>query len=166
MPTPTQHAQEQLSRAYIRAVAAEARVEYQWKNDPDYGIDGAFRLLSTNPAGNLFPNTVPAEFQLKASTKAISSGNKILYDLDVATYNNLLAYHANVGGIFLLLYVMPAQPNWVTWTASDLVLRTCCYYWIPSGSPSNNSRTKRIKIPTAQTVSPSSLPRLIRTVTP
>ena len=167
MATPTEHAQEQLSRAYIRAIAAEARVKYQWKNDPDYGIDGEFQQMAKNAAGNLFANGYPLEFQLKASTNCIPKGNKVAYDLDVKTYNNLLLYSRQISGVCLLVYDMPdAEGDWMDCSPRQLVLRSCCYYWIPSGTPSNNSSTQRIKINKADTLTPHSLRRLFQQLVP
>lgn len=166
MATPTEHAQEQLSRAYVRAVAAEARVKYEWK-DEDYGIDGEFRLVAGNPGGGIFPNDHPVEFQLKASKNCRDQGSEVAYDLDVETYNNLLEYKNTVGCICLLVYDMPDDDTaWLNCTANELILRTCCYYWIPTGTPSNNSETKRIKMAKDDTLTPSSLPNLVTRLSP
>lgn len=167
MATPTEHAQEQLSRAYVRAVAAESRVKYQWKDDPDYGIDGEFQLIGENPGGGLFPNGPPVDFQLKASTNCHEQEDEVAYDLDVEAYNNLLEYEKIVGGVCLLVYDMPDDEEmWLNCTAEELMLRTCCYYWIPSGTPSNNSHTKRIKVASDDTLTPSSLPSLVQQLAP
>lgn len=166
MATPTEHAQEQLSRAYVRAVAAKARVKYEW-NDEDYGIDGEFQLIGENPGGGVFPNGRPVEFQLKASTNCHDQGQEVAYDLDVEVYNNLLEYEDIVGCVCLLVYDMPDDETaWLDCTADELILRTCCYYWIPSGTPSNNSQTKRIKMATDDTLTPASLPSLVQHLTP
>lgn len=167
MATPTEHAQEQLSRAYVRAIAAEAQVEYQWNEAPEYGIDGQFRRITENPGGRKFPSGPPVEFQLKASTNCRYQGNEVAFDLDVETYNNLLEYQDTAGCVFLIVYDMPNDDTmWLDCTTDELILRTCCYYWIPGGTPSNNSQTKRIKMANDDTLTPSSLPTLVQRLAP
>jgi hypothetical protein len=163
---PNQHVQEHLSRAYVHALATEARVAYRWKADPDYGIDGELQLIAKNSAGKIFSNGRPLEFQLKASTNCVVQEGKIAYDLDVQSYNSLVKYEEEVGAVCLLLYSMPDDmDHWVSVGPDQLILRTRCYYWIPHGDESSNANTKRIHISDSNVLMPAALQNLIRQLT-
>lgn len=167
MSIPNQHAQEQLSRAYLQAVAAEARVEFQWSTETEYGIDGDFKRLVRNPRGKLCVTGYPLNFQLKSSINCNLQNGKVKYDLDVDTYNHLISYYEETKTICLIVYDMPNLPSkWVDCSHSELILRSRCYYWTPSGKTSNNLNTKRIKIDKGNTLTPRSLPDLIKRMTP
>jgi hypothetical protein len=167
MPTPVQHSQENLSQAYVQAVASGSGVICDWTNEDDYGIDGSFRLLGRKSGGGFFPNGSPLEFQLKASKNCARQNGRVSYDLDADTYNFLLEYKEDGGNICLLVYDMPDnEADWLDCNPSELILRTRCYYWIPSGEISENTSTQRVSFPATNTVMPGTLEGLVEKHTP
>jgi len=169
MPVPTQHSQENLSQAYLQAVASGSGVICDWTDKDDYGIDGSLRLLGQKPGGGFFPNATPLEFQLKASRNCVEEDGVVSYDLDVDTYNFLQRYSGKGGSICLLVYDMPEdETEWLDCSPSELVLRTRCYYWVPtpSGGASENTSTQRVSFPITNTVTPGSLAGLVEKHTP
>jgi hypothetical protein len=61
----------------------------------------------------------------------------------------------------LVLCCLPRDDSqWLSVCEDDLTLKKCCYYYLIQGSESGNSRSKRIRIPRTQLLTPESLTRL------
>jgi len=141
--------QEQLSRAYIRAVSARAGCVV---NDisPDYGIDLELRYLTSLPDGRLHDLGRCVGIQAKATTRAELVDTFVQYDLEARAYQNLTARCGSPR--ILVLYTMPEDDAaWLEADERQLVLRTGAYWHHLRGSPgTENERTVRIRIPRTQ----------------
>ena len=134
--------QEQLSRAYTRAVIFRAGFRLSNPEVDDHGIDGT--IVDPDRRG---VNRV--DFQLKASTVYQIRNDAIAYDLRVEDYNRLII-EDDVPRI-LILYIMPDDDGrWLIQSEDELCLRTCAYWVSLMGMiRSPNSSTGRVYLPAA-----------------
>ena len=133
--------QEQLSRAYTRAVIFRASLRLSDPVVDDHGIDGT--IVDPDRRG---VNRV--DFQLKASTLYQIGTDTITYDLRVEDYNRLII--ADDVPRVLILFIMPDDAQWLLQSEEELCLRTCAYWVSLMGmAPSPNSSTGRVYLPAA-----------------
>ncbi len=160
---PRSHRQEALSRAYVRAVAAQAGVTcgdvYQ-----DYGIDIFLRYV-TEEQGEYQDTGPQLDLLLTSTTRAEVRADVIVYDLEVRAYN-LLRGTPPERPAFLVLLVLPQdQTLWVNQSAEELVLRRCAYWISLQGSPpTSNEATVRIAIPHANVFSAAAIQEMMTTL--
>lgn len=140
------HRQEALSRAYVRAVAAQAGLGVT-EPESDYGIDMSLRVISLrdNRRRDVGPQI---DLQLKRTTRAFVTTTHLSYDLEVVNYDDL----REVGELAARLLVVLVQPedeaDWLSQSADELVLRHCAYWLSLRGKPATSSRrTVRVKVP-------------------
>ncbi len=160
----SQHVEEDLSRAYIQAVAARAGVVLSINaRSHDYGIDGTFhQVLETN--GRQAEAGFALDFQLKASQNAIVEGDVVKYDLDVKTHNYLIrrSQQKNSTPVILILLVLPADADdWLALSEERMTLRKCCYFTALKDPPTANTSTQRIAMPRTSRLTPTTLQMLL-----
>jgi hypothetical protein len=172
----TQHIQEDLSRAYIQAVSARAGVNLSLGTlAHDYGVDGTFHQVTirayVDKAGEKRQRRLNSgfnlEFQCKASTEWFEEPDAIVYDLEAKTYNDLVQRAAtqNATPLVLILMCLPrAEAEWFLLTENHLFLRKCCYWHRLTGSETGNTSQKRIRIPKAQLLDPTTVVDLLKRV--
>jgi hypothetical protein len=165
----TQHIQEDLSRAYIQAVAAKAGVNVTiGAQAHDYGVDGTFHQVVIRPQkdshGALRQRRLNSgfnlEFQCKASKDWEEELGTIVYDLEVKTYNDLIfrASNRTATPLVLILMCLPtAEDDWLLLSEDQLLLRKCCYWHRLSGAESDNLNKKRIRFPKTQALTPEAV---------
>jgi hypothetical protein len=160
----TQHIEEELSRAYIQAVAAKAGVNLALRERPhDYAIDGTFHQVSVLYDG-LHESGFSLHFQLKASKNVKVSQNHAVFDLDVDTYNYLLARadKKNAERATLVLFAMPKrEQDWLSLSETRLILKRCCYWLELKGVLSINKATRRVKLPRTHLLTPSAVVKML-----
>ncbi len=134
--------QEQLSRAYVRAVIFRAGFRLSNPEVDDHGIDGTV----VDP-GRRGVNRV--DFQLKATTVYQIRNAEIAYDLRVEDYNRL-TIEDDVPRI-LILFIMPNDDTqWLIQSEDEPCLRQCARWVSLMGmSSSGNSSTVRVSVPVA-----------------
>lgn len=98
---------EGLSRACVQAIAARAGLNLSIR-EFDYGIDGTFHEVALLP-GRRVETGRCLNFQLKASTRwqLIETEEKIAYDLEAKTYNDLVERQQGVLPCLLILLILP-----------------------------------------------------------
>ena len=136
---PSNFIQEELSKAYVRAVVYGAGFNLSMPEKDLYGIDGT--VISMEGGVNRI------DFQLKASTNHHFSTNHVVYDLRVEDYNRLIK-EDDVPRV-LILYTMPADSSqWVTQNQDQLCLKKCAYWTSLMGeTQSRNTSSKRVHVP-------------------
>ena len=134
--------QEQLSRAYVRAVIFRAGFRLSNPEIDDHGIDGT--VIDPDRRGL---NRV--DFQLKSTTQYEIRDGAIVYDLRVEDYNRLII-EDDVPRV-LILFVMPDDDGqWLLQNEDELCLRKCACWVSLMGEPrSRNSSTQRVLVPMA-----------------
>jgi hypothetical protein len=166
------HKQEQLSKGYVIATAAAARVNLSIDREHDYGIDGTFRSVVERDIGlrddgsrivRLVESGHQVDFQLKCSTTWECRDDKVVWSVKTKTYNDLVTRDAHACSIVLILMCLPDQrDDWLATGEDALTLRRCCYYAELRGDPvANENSTKIIEIPRANLLTPASVVDLL-----
>lgn len=162
------HAQEGLSRAYVQAISAAARVNASLNSEFDYGFDGVFYKVidrgdKDHSSGiKRFINSGYAiDFQLKCSWTWKIEQNHIVWSVKTKTYNDLIFRRDQPGGraAILILMCLPAdERTWILQDEDGMALKKCCYYYRVDGAREQNEKsTKVIKIPCTNVFTPAAL---------
>jgi hypothetical protein len=154
--TPEQQ-MEQFSFAYVRAVAAAARVNVSRPEIDTDSVDLRFSVKSS--IGRAEPPLLDA--QVKCTAAPVRRGKTLRFPLPVKNYNEL------VGGryfprILILVIVPKAVAEWLEQDEKGLLLRRCGY-WVSlaASSPTTNTKTVTVTVPRSQVFSASSLRALL-----
>jgi hypothetical protein len=143
---PRNPRQEALSRAYVRAVAAQAGVLCS-AHEQDFGIDMSLRAVEVR--GREYWDTGPQfDLQVKSTTQALIRDTSIVHDLEVRAYNILRETVMRRPRILVLL-VLPEDENlWLSQSPDELIVRRCAYWTSLRGAePTTSHTTVRISIP-------------------
>ena len=151
--TPQQQ-MEQLSFAYVRAVAAQAGYSVIDNIYPDLNsMDG---LIKAD-----WGNRPQIDFQAKATKQDIVRPDTLAFSLRIKNYNDLRR-RDRVPHILIVLH-MPADSNeWISQTEDELCLRRCAYWVCLEGwSASSNKYTVDVAVPVSQIFNGSQLDDLM-----
>jgi hypothetical protein len=162
------HAQEGLSRAYVQAISAAARVNASLGGEFDYGFDGVFNLVVdrgdeyySSGIKRFINSGYALDFQLKCSWKWHIKDNHVVWSIKTKTYNDLVFRKDQPGGraVILILMCLPKDENtWVQQNEDGMALKKCGYYYRIDGSRVHNENsTKTIRIPCANVFTPAAL---------
>jgi len=160
-----QHREEQLSRAYIHAVAADAGLIFE-PTHQDYGVDGSIRQVNIVNGRRLLGGH-SLDVQLKATTNWVFSESEIVYDLEVKTYNDLVERfnEKRATPMVLALLCLPKKDSdWLDVSIQKLALHHCCYWCQVGKMKTENSATQRIKIPQSNILDQSAMVDLLEKV--
>jgi hypothetical protein len=154
--TPEQQ-KEQFSIAYVRAVAAAARVNiYRLEVDED-SIDIGFSVKSI--AGQ--PQSPKLDAQLKCVTELTGDGDIFRYPLKVKNYNELVGEHY-VPIILIVVLVPPDVQDWLAQDEGTLTMRRCGYWAsLRDLAASDNASTVTVGLPRVQVFSVPALQQLL-----
>jgi hypothetical protein len=150
---------EDLSRAYVRAVAARAGVLCDEPRQ-DYGLGLFIRTVDTRDR-RYFDSGYQIDLQLKSTTRAQVRDEVVVHDLEVRAYD-LLRRSTPIPALLVLL-VLPDEPaRWLEQTEEQLLLR-CCAYWLSlRGAPDTpNEATIRVSVPRANVFSVQAIHQMI-----
>ena len=146
---PRNQRMELLSKAYVRAIAAQAGCICTEVN-PDFGIDLSIRNVLYE-GGRYVDEGAFLEVQLKSTTLSgvrLVDG-KISYDLAVRNYEHLRRTGNAPAQRILVLYLMPEdETGWMIQAGQGMSLHHCCYYLSLQGRPETmNENTVAVTIP-------------------
>lgn len=155
-----EHRMEQLSRAYVQAVAAVCGCTCA-RPEPDYGVDLLLRrVVPKRGRYQEVGKTLP--LQLKSTRTDTRDAVHIVYDLDAAMYDILRRSTRDLPAILVLLLLPPDRPDWLDHTEDRLKLRRCAYWLSLRGLPRvPNASTVRVRIPRTNQFSPVQLERIM-----
>src|SRR5262245_22228853 len=123
---PVNQRQEALSRAYVRAVAAQAGLTCGDLTQ-DYGIDMFLRTVPV--AGNRYTDVGDQlDLQLKSTTRAGVTVTEVIHDLEVRAYDALRVVTRGCPRILVLLVLPGDETLWLTQSADELILRRCAFW--------------------------------------
>lgn len=157
------HVKEQLSRAYVTAIAAKAGATVS-KPDLDYGIDATVQFVRQLPSGKFQPTGFVFHCQLKATTTCAMEDGYVVYDMEADAYNKLANWEGNSPCILILLRLPEEEHDWLLLNEEQLLLRNCCYWMHITDPPSDNSSSCRIRIPRQQVFTPEVVAELLEKV--
>src|SRR5438128_612267 len=123
---PRNQRQEGLSRAYVRAIAAQAGA-LCCEPIQDFGIDIFLRGLERRDQQYLDIGP-QLDVQLRSTMRAEVRDEVIVYDLDVRTYNLLRTESSDRPRILVLLVLPADEAQWLSQSVEELVLRRCAYW--------------------------------------
>ena len=146
---PRNQRMELLSKAYVRAVAAQAGCACD-EIESDFGIDLSIRGILRENNQYLDEGGI-VEIQLKSTSIAGRrfAAGEMHYDLPVRNYNHLRKVVTDRPTRLLVLFVMPEnEEGWLVQDRQGMSLHHCCYYVSLEGIPStNNQHTIAVTIP-------------------
>jgi hypothetical protein len=155
--------QEQLSLAYLHAVASRAgfSVEEIRKDRDSIDLKVCARGLLADDAVLTSPELA---IQLKATARAQGSEDRLSFALPKKNYNDLIA--PSLVPRILVVFVMPEdESQWLTLTPESLVLRRCAYWLSLRGlPPTSNETSQTVYLPRQQTFTHDTLRELLRKV--
>ncbi|MGH7173275.1 MAG: DUF4365 domain-containing protein [Gemmataceae bacterium] len=150
---------EQFSIAYVRAVAAAARVNVYKPEVDDDSVDIGFAVRSV--VGR--PQSPRLEAQLKCTAVADSDEQDFRIELKVKNYNELRGEHY-VPRV-LIVVIVPASPqDFLTQDHESLALHHCGYWLSLEAMPeTTNTATVTVAVPRSQIFTVEALRRLLST---
>jgi hypothetical protein len=155
-----EHRMEQLSRAYVQAVAAICGCTYA-RPEPDYGVDMTVRRVA-QIGGRWAPIGRSLDLQLKSTSVAEFTDDHVVYDLDAHAYDLLRRATRNAPLVLVLLALPSERAEWLVHSEDRLELRRCAYWLSLRREPSIlNSRSVRVAIPRQNQFTPAALERIM-----
>lgn len=151
---------EQLSIAYLHAVAAHAGYAWEPTRVDRDGIDGRVCARGiVDPAATISSPSIG--FQLKATTTISEVGDPIRFPLKQKNYDDLRGRYAEPR--YLAVLLLPTEfADWLRLDDSQLVLRRCMYWFSLAGSPeTDNTTSTTVGIPRSNLLDVSALQRLM-----
>lgn len=125
------HQKEQMSLAFIHAVAAHAGLLYERYSEDLTGVDGVLK-----PVGSPYPLI---EFQAKATSQDIVGQDGIRFELKVDQHNALVGNHRATR--VLVVVRLPNDPaDWISYRPDEL--RLACNGWWRSLRDEDESRNQ------------------------
>ncbi len=157
---PRNQRQEALSRAYVRAIAAQAGVSCG-DIQQDFGVDMFLRGIDRQGTEHL--DTGPQiDLQLKSTTGAEVRPAEVIHDLEVRAYNLLRTAPEHRPRLLVLLVLPTEEGQWVSQSVEELILRRCAYWLSLRGAePTTNQTTVRITIPRTNVFSVESIQTML-----
>lgn len=167
-----QHKQEQISKSFVIATAAAARVNLEITKEHDYGVDGTFMGVAARVQGidgngkehfRLVESGIKVDFQLKCSKQWRFEGDNVVWSIPNKTFNDMVTRPNYAVSLFLVLMCLPEDlDQWVTTSEEHLVLRRCCYYVKLVGAPKQNEGSNsQIEIPRVNVLTPDAVIALL-----
>ncbi len=155
--------QEEISRAYVQAVAARAGLGSTMPR-LDFGIDLILHEIA-QVRNRLIESGFRLDVQAKSTTRARVSEAEIRYDLEVRAYEVLRQSAPGCPRILVVLVLPENETEWVTQTEAALSIRHCAYWLSLRGrSTVSNRKTVRVRIPRDNVFSVSALRELMAKV--
>lgn len=148
---------EEMSLAYIHAVAARAGYDYSGRVGRDAAsVDGEIRSDE-----GLFP---AFKYQAKSTSASLVDGGEVVYDLDVKNYNDLCV-ESREAKLLILVEIPEDISAWTTMSTEALCIH-CRGYWhsLRGRDRSSNSSTQRVRFPERQRFDPGQLAVLMSRV--
>ncbi len=130
--------EEQISKAYIKAVAANAGYVSNFLVE-EYGVDVRIENVEKDDNGKFNHVGMVLDVQTKATTNFRDIGNNFSYELKNDAYNKLVAEAVTIPRILVVLF-LPRDEGWVEQTEDYLKLKKCAYWTYLKGAtlaPSN-----------------------------
>jgi hypothetical protein len=158
--TPKQQ-REELSKAYVAAVAARAGCKLgNWSQDSGC-LDVTVATATTFGGGLAAPKL---DLQLKASAKPrIAKDGLLSWSLSRAHFDTLRR-RAQIPHLLIALILPEREDEWMAQSEQELSMRRCAYWIHLLGEPpisSNERKSTTISIPECQLFSPAALLALL-----
>ncbi len=153
---------EQLSFAYVRALAAALGFEVHEYKPDIFGVD-----LTLTAKGSRGPVSCPSlGLQVKANTReSLLYEDGIHYPLKVRTYNDLRDEHVASPRILVVVLVPKEDTEWIRQNQDELAMRKCGYWISLAGRGSvPNVDNVTVRVPWENVLSADALDSLMTKV--
>ena len=154
MGDPASWQQEQISLAYLSAVATRAgATSATWNVDKD-GVDATLKRRH-----------ISVEFQMKCtfSPTMLADGDTFTFDLDIPTYDALREPYRSSAGYLGLVIVSRDLESWLAHDDETLLMHCAGFYARIQGMPAATGKsTKTIHLPRAQRIDLPGMDRIFR----
>lgn len=138
---------EQLSIAYLRAVAAAANLKTSKEEIDDDSID--ITLGRTGGGGML--RSPKCDVQLKATSQDVVSGDHIHFPLPRKNYDDLRSTNVCTPRILVVLLLPTDSSEWLAQDHEALCMRRCAYWYSLRGLTATPNETNvTVRIPRSQ----------------
>lgn len=122
----------------MQAIAGMAGVIYQPRDSYDYGVDGQFHPVIMR-GNRRITSGHPLDFQAKSTVNWDLVDDKIVFDLEAKTYNDIVSRTPSETTLILILLCLPKeQSGWHAASSGETVLRHCCYWHFLTGEVTEN----------------------------
>jgi hypothetical protein len=138
--------QEELSRAYCRAIASAAGCAMENRDVDMYSIDVTFHHADRKHGWS--PKQLEA--QLKCTTQDVVREDHVAWQLNRQTYDRLRSTKVSVPSVLIVLVVPAAMDDWLLQSPNQLALAGEAYWLSLRGAPSINTATKVVHLPRKQ----------------
>lgn len=147
---------EQLSIAYVHAVASVAGYDLGTKSVDDDGWD--IGIVSSGDHGSGKGPSILV--QLKATASDILRPTEIVFPLKIHNYNKLIGRSVNPR--ILVVFHMPSDTtSWLSNDENQLIIKRCAYWKsLKNDPPTSNSDTVTVRIPRENTFTPVALHKM------
>jgi hypothetical protein len=159
---------EEFSYAYVRALAAQAGIEYDPapKGMDNVGIDAA--LVDPSRAFDKPPVRFSAQIKCARKSKLKHKKTGVFYELKKKYYDQLtrsIPWNA----ILLIVVVVPDEPgSWVVRGDSNIIVSHDCYWFCLGGKPYSSHQhedsKESIKLDEVNLLTPESFPDLMQKI--
>lgn len=156
MPQPllsSNDRKEQLSQAYVAALAAACGYSISIPNIDRDSIDIQVSSGSSRRAS--------VQFQLKATSSPVWSGNDLIFQLKQKNYNDLVV-ERQVPLLLAVMVLPPQEADWLHVSAQELVLRRCVWWHSLIREPSTDQGSKQVVISGVNVLDQPALSDLIK----
>ena len=156
--TPEQR-QEELSRAYLHAVAAQCGFALgSWTQDQSC-IDVTVGAAGVLGGGSLADPKLDLQLKCTANQSLIREDHVALQVVR-RQYERLIA-RSYVPKMLVVLVLPEQEGEWVVHSAEQLMLRRCAYYRVTTGLPGITTDSTVVHVPLANEFSPTALTTLL-----
>jgi hypothetical protein len=152
---------EALSLSFMEAIAHRNGYKCEYTRT-DHGVDlrvSEVAVLPRNGKTRLLDSGRSIQLQLKCTCEASVDRlpDKIKYDLEAKTYNDLIDRRTlfPLVPLYLVVLVLPdISADWLVVAPDQLILRRTAFWYLPSpaAGQTDNKETQRIEIPVADSV--------------
>lgn len=163
-PVTPEQQQEEISKAYLHAVAAHCGYAVgSWSQDHG-GIDATIGAPHTVGAGRLSKPKV--DIQLKATRRTdVEHDDYISWQLDASHYDGLIA-DATAPHLLVVLLLPSDADQTIEHTVTHLLIRRCAYWRTMTGMPAREPSvaSKVVRIEKSQPFDPKALHRIMELI--
>ncbi len=160
--TPNQQ-KEEMSKAYVRAVAARCGYAVgTWSQDQG-GLD--VTIGSASPVGKGHLAAPKVDMQLKSTADQAHVKKKhVSYQFKTRATHDALVQPRSAP-MYLVVLVLPKDDkDWVTHSPDELIMRRCAYYKLMTNEPAATVDSPTVKVPLSNVLSPDALTKLMEQV--
>lgn len=164
MPLTLNHKKEQLSIAYVRAVAAAAGFSCTKPDVDDDSVDVMVSCSGTYGEATLL-RSPRIELQAKATADELTPEDTcIKFPLPIKNYEDLKGITL-IPRILVVMLVPDEVDNWIEQSEEQMLMRRCAYWVSLQGMPETDNKTRiTIEVPRNQIFNVESLQLLMERV--